>query len=253
MTSIEWKISERNALSREILIHFPDGSVPKGNLPIASALKKISRISSVRSTAIRTSTLTCFQEKRTPQSFRRANSENISNAHLFKVIDEEKTSLACKSSSPLYPDFVFSSFPDASPDVVKNFTVSLLTMPKMPDGASWGIANDFPLRASALQKTGARPLPGRNLSLLGLSSRSTKRKSFLALALLLGVLFHIYRSNSLVFQKNGRAERSHRSARPSRRSRNKLLEAPQPNGKARHPFPALAHVRARTHSLLCRP
>lgn len=66
--------------------------------------------------------------------------ENISNARLFKVIDEEKTSLSCKSSSPLYPDFVFSSFPDASPEVVKNFTVSLLTMPKMPDGASWGIA-----------------------------------------------------------------------------------------------------------------
>ena len=48
--------------------------------------------------------------------------------------------------------------------------------------------------------------------------------------------------------KNGRTERSHRSAGPSRRSREKLSEALKPNGKARHPIPALAHVRARTQA-----
>lgn len=126
--------------------------------------------------------------------------ENISNAHLFKVIDEEKTSLACKSSSPLYPDFVFSSFPDASPEVVKNFTVSLLTMPKMPDGASWGIANDFRSVLQLFKKLELGPYRPEPFS-VGAFIEKYKTEVFLALALLLGVLFHIYRSNSLVFQR----------------------------------------------------
>lgn len=118
--------------------------------------------------------------------------ENISNAHLFKVIDEEKTSLACKSSSPLYPDFVFSSFPDASPDVVKNFTVSLLTMPKMPDGASWGIANDFRSVLQLFKKLELGPYRPEPFS-IGAFIEKYKTEVFLALVLLLGVLFHIYR------------------------------------------------------------
>ena len=126
--------------------------------------------------------------------------ENISNAHLFKVIDEEKTSLACKSSSPLYPDFVFSSFPDTSPEVVKNFTVSLLTMPKMPDGASWGIANDFRSVLQLFKKLELGPYQPEPFS-VGAFIEKYKTEVFLALALLLGVLFHIYRSNSLVFQR----------------------------------------------------
>lgn len=126
--------------------------------------------------------------------------ENISNAHLFKVIDEEKTSLACKSSSPLYPDFVFSSFPDASPEVVKNFTVSLLTIPKMPDGASWGIANDFRSVLQLFKKLELGPYRPEPFS-VGAFIKKYKTEVFLALALLLGVLFHIYRSNSLVFQR----------------------------------------------------
>lgn len=126
--------------------------------------------------------------------------ENISNAHLFRVIDEEKTSLACKSSSPLYPDFVFSSFPDASPEVVKNFTVSLLTMPKMPDGASWGIANDFRSVLQLFKKLELGPYRPEPFS-VGAFIEKYKTEVFLALALLLGVLFHIYRSNSLVFQR----------------------------------------------------
>ena len=126
--------------------------------------------------------------------------ENTSNAHLFKVIDEEKTSLSCKSSSPLYPDFVFSSFPDASPEVVKNFTVSLLTMPKMPDGASWGIANDFRSVLQLFKKLELGPYRPEPFS-VGAFIEKYKTEVFLALALLLGVLFHIYRSNSLVFQR----------------------------------------------------
>lgn len=126
--------------------------------------------------------------------------ENISNARLFKVIDEEKTSLSCKSSSPLYPDFVFSSFPDASPEVVKNFTVSLLTMPKMPDGASWGIANDFRSVLQLFKKLELGPYRPEPFS-VGVFIKKYKTEVFLALALLLGVLFHIYRSNSLVFQR----------------------------------------------------
>lgn len=149
--------------------------------------------------------------------------ENISNARLFKVIDEEKTSLSCKSSSPLYPDFVFSSFPDASPEVVKNFTVSLLTMPKMPDGASWGIANDFRSVLQLFKKLELGPYRPEPFS-VGVFIKKYKTEVFLALALLLGVLFHIYRSNSLVFQRTAEREKPSISGTESPKSRETHLK-----------------------------
>lgn len=52
----------------------------------------------------------------------------------------------------------------------------------------------------SFSKTGARPYRAKPFS-VGAFIEKYKTEVFLALALLLGVLFHIYRSNSLVFQR----------------------------------------------------
>jgi len=73
-------------------------------------------------------------------------------------------------------------------------------MPKMPDGASWGIANDFRSVLQLFKKLELGPYRPEPFS-VGVFIKKYKTEVFLALALLLGVLFHIYRSNSLVFQR----------------------------------------------------
>ncbi|HCO53007.1 MAG TPA: sensor histidine kinase, partial [Sutterellaceae bacterium] len=73
-------------------------------------------------------------------------------------------------------------------------------MPKMPDGASWGIANDFRSVLQLFKKLELGPYRPEPFS-VGAFIEKYKTEVFLALALLLGVLFHIYRSNSLVFQR----------------------------------------------------
>ena len=118
----------------------------------------------------------------------------------YRVIGEKTSTLACKVSSSLYPDFVFSSFPHASPEIVKDFTVALLTMPKMPDGGSWGIANDFRSVLQLFRKLEIGPYKPQPFSLLQLVSKY-KTEAILALALLLGLIFHIFRTNSLVLQR----------------------------------------------------
>ncbi|MFQ9938246.1 MAG: histidine kinase dimerization/phospho-acceptor domain-containing protein [Parasutterella excrementihominis] len=73
-------------------------------------------------------------------------------------------------------------------------------MPKMPDGASWGIANDFRSVLQLFKKLELGPYRPEPFS-IGAFIEKYKTEVFLALVLLLGVLFHIYRSNSLVFQR----------------------------------------------------
>ncbi len=118
----------------------------------------------------------------------------------YRIIGEKPSTLACKVSSSLYPDFVFSSFPHASPEIVKDFTVALLTMPKMPDSGSWGIANDFRSVLRLFRKLEIGPYKPQPFSLFQLVSKY-KTEAVLALALLLGLIFHIYRTNSLVLQR----------------------------------------------------
>lgn len=118
----------------------------------------------------------------------------------FKVIGEKQSSLACKVSTELYPDYVFSSFPTADPDIVKKITISLLTMPKMPDQATWGIAHDFRSILQLYKKLEIGPYKPQEFSIVNFFKRY-QTEVLLAIALLLGVLFHIYRTNALVLQR----------------------------------------------------
>ncbi len=126
--------------------------------------------------------------------------EKIPEASAFKVIGEMPSSLKCKVSTPLYPDFVFSSFPSATPDVVKAVSVSLLTMDKMPDDATWGIASDFRTVLQLFKKLEIGPYHRQPFSIRNFLTKY-RTETLLAVALLIGVMFHIYRSNLLVFQR----------------------------------------------------
>jgi len=128
------------------------------------------------------------------------NASSNLNTSLFKVIGEKRNSLACKVSTDLYPDYVFSSFPSADPDIVKKVTISLLTMPKLPDQATWGIAHDFRSVLQLYKKLEIGPYKPKEFSLANFFNKY-KTEVLLAIALLFGVLFHIYRVNSLVLQR----------------------------------------------------
>lgn len=118
----------------------------------------------------------------------------------FKVLGEKETSLNCKVSTPLYPDYVFSSFPHVPSELVKAVNVALLTMPKMPDGASWSIAGDFRSILTLFKNLEIGPYAPQPFSLKAFLEKYMK-EVVLAFLLLLGLLFHIYRSNSLVFSR----------------------------------------------------
>ncbi len=118
----------------------------------------------------------------------------------FKVIGSKESSLSCQTSTALYPDVVFSSFPSAKPELVRLITVSLLTNPSGMIKASWSIANDFLAVNRLFQTLNIGPYAKQEISLLSLYERF-KREIFLAILLLAGMLFHILRVNQLVLKR----------------------------------------------------
>lgn len=118
----------------------------------------------------------------------------------FKVLGKKPTSLSCAVSTPLYPDYVFSSFPHVSSELAKAISISLLTMPHMPDGASWSIAGDFRSILGLFKRLEIGPYTPIPFSLKAFLAKYMK-EVILAVLLVLGLVFHIYRSNSLVFSR----------------------------------------------------
>lgn len=65
-------------------------------------------------------------------------------ADSLRILGERKQDdLACRVSTPLYPDMVFASMPSLSSRLVKRITLTLLSMPPGADGAQWGFASSF--------------------------------------------------------------------------------------------------------------
>lgn len=116
----------------------------------------------------------------------------------FEVIGEKTTSeLKCRVSTNLYPDVVFASLPKAPSALVKAFSVSLLTMPKVGYG-TWGFASDFSTVHELYRTLRLGPYEYlRHLTPTALLYEY--RYVFYGfLALLLLALFYIYAVNKLV-------------------------------------------------------
>lgn len=105
--------------------------------------------------------------------------------------------MKCRVSTNLYPDVVFASLPKAPSALVKAFSVSLLTMPKVGDG-TWGFASDFSTVHELYRTLRLGPYEYlRHLTPTALLYEY--RYVFYGfLALLLLALFYIYAVNKLV-------------------------------------------------------
>lgn len=122
------------------------------------------------------------------------------NPNNFKLIGLKPTDFACKTSTELFPDVVFSSFPKADPEIVRELTISLLTMPKKLTKSDWSIASDFLGVQKLFEDLELGPYASKEVSLLSLAKRFQK-ELFLAFLLVCGILFHIIRVNQLVFKR----------------------------------------------------
>ena len=118
----------------------------------------------------------------------------------FRVLDPRKSTLKCASSTNLYPDVVFSSFPKVEPDSAASITLSLLTMPEELMKSKWSIANDFRNVGQLFEKLKIGPYAKISLSPKELWDKY--RTEILLSVMLLGCLiFHIVRVNSLVLKR----------------------------------------------------
>lgn len=118
----------------------------------------------------------------------------------LKVVNKKKDSDYCATSTHLYPDVVFSSFPKVTPELVKLFSLSLLTMPKTNNQLEWSIANDFRGVHQLFRSLGFGPYANKSLS-VGEIVKQFKEEIIIFVCILLGLILHTVRSNHLVWKR----------------------------------------------------
>lgn len=67
----------------------------------------------------------------------------VEKGTLRVVGDKAGPGASCRRSTGLYPDAVIGSLERANPDVVRDVTVALLTMPAASGGWDWSVSSDF--------------------------------------------------------------------------------------------------------------
>ncbi len=122
------------------------------------------------------------------------------NPENFKIIGVKEGSSVCKSSTDLFPDVVFSSFPKAEPKLVRELTLSLLTMPNSLTKSDWSIASDFLGVHRLFENLKIGPYSEKEVSIFTLAVRFQK-ELFLAFLAICCLLFHVIRVNQLVFKR----------------------------------------------------
>lgn len=118
----------------------------------------------------------------------------------LKVVNKKENNGQCVASTQLYPDVVFSSFPNATPELVKLFSLSLLTMPKNSDQLEWSIANDFRGVHQLFQSLGFGPYANKGLS-IGEIIKQFKNEIIIFVCILFGLILHTLRANHLVWKR----------------------------------------------------
>ncbi len=118
----------------------------------------------------------------------------------FRVLETKNSAFKCATSTNLYPDVVFSSFPKVRPDSAAAITLSLLTMPEEMMKSKWSIANDFRSVGQLFERLKIGPYAKVSLSPKELWDKY--RTEILLFIILLGCLiFHIVRVNTLVLKR----------------------------------------------------
>lgn len=115
----------------------------------------------------------------------------------LRVLEDRSGGRGCRRSTPLYPDAVFSSLAGVPPDIVRDVTVALLTMPHEGRDFQWTIADDFVPTYALLNALRLPPYSPRPLT-AGEFWAAWRTEILLALVLLGAVVFHIVSVNLLV-------------------------------------------------------
>lgn len=117
----------------------------------------------------------------------------------FRVLDERKNAaLACRHSTPLYPDVILAASAGADPAVVKDVARALLEMPVTDDGYAWGIGAKTSRTARLYRDL--RIGPYRYLREVRWETLWENYRPWFAVfaALLFFTAFHVLRTNRLV-------------------------------------------------------
>ncbi len=127
----------------------------------------------------------------------------------FRVIEDQKSGIACSHSTSLYPSWVFSVTPSISPENAKEALQVLLAVPPNPKGAYWGIASDFH-KVDALYKD-LKLGPWTYLRKRTLEQFIQENWPYLMLfvVLVLGMILHSIRAERLVRRKASELEAAH--------------------------------------------
>ena len=145
----------------------------------------------------------------------------------FRILGEKPSDGGCVRSTERYPDAVFSSLPNATPEMVRQITVALLSMPTGREAFQWTVCNDFVPTFELLRTLKIGPFIAlRDTSLAALWERY-RTEILLALAFGLAVLFHIVTINMLVRRRTRELseslEQTKRYFEEARDAREKLL------------------------------
>lgn len=150
-------------------------------------------------------------------------------ADAFRILDERKdAALACRHSSPLYPDIILAASARSDPALVKVVARALLEMPTSDDGYAWGIGAKTARTARLYREL--RIGPYRYLREVRWDTLWENYKPWFAgfAALLLFAGFHILRTNRLVRlrtrQLNVALQEKDRLAEEARKSRDRLYQ-----------------------------
>ena len=150
----------------------------------------------------------------------------------FRVVDAKADGMSCVRSTELYPDVVFSSFPNVDAEVTRAVKVALLSMPHQGLDFKWTIANDFLPTYGLLKKLKMGPYEPQpwTLERVWLEYRT---EILLLAGLLLAVIFHVVTINLLVRKRTAQlaeslAETEH-FHKVAQESRNQLLQLERSN------------------------
>ncbi len=125
----------------------------------------------------------------------------------LRVIDDVSGGDGCRRSTERYPDVVFASLAGVSPEIVRDVTVALLSMPRADRNFVWTIADDFLPTYRLLKSLNLPPYAVEPLTPQLLWQKYCT-EILLFVGLVLAVVFHIVTINLLVRRRTRQLKES---------------------------------------------
>jgi len=136
----------------------------------------------------------------------------------FKVLSaRDEPGFACKTSTPLYPDWAFAVTRKGDRELAKSAAITLLAMPPAANGLVWGVPADY----QAVNDLFKEQMTGPYADLATTTVRGLLRRYrpyvIMVLVMLGGFLAHVVRVEYLVSRRTGELRRAEERARQLQR------------------------------------